>query len=109
MVVSGVKDFIKNSPNIETLKLSDKYINDTTIEAFIKRANIEPKIRLKFFHCYLSRMDKILIQVLPNLTVIKNKIITNFWRLVRVSLQLCFLLAVFCTLFFILIDSFIFN
>jgi hypothetical protein len=80
MVVSGVKDFIKNSPYIETLKLNDKYIKDTIIEAFIKRASIEPKIRFKFFHFYLSRMNKILIQVLPNLTVIKNKIITNFWR-----------------------------
>ncbi len=44
ITISRVKDLFKNILNIETLKLYDKHINDTTIEAFIKKANIEPKI-----------------------------------------------------------------
>ncbi len=58
MNISGVNDFIKNSLNIKTLKLYDKYINDTTIGAFIKRENNEPKIRFKFLSHYSRQKNK---------------------------------------------------
>ncbi len=65
--VSRVKQFIENSPNVKTLKLCDDYINDTSINAFIKRAELKLKIRSKFFGYISSKRNK--IQVSLNLTV----------------------------------------
>jgi hypothetical protein len=67
MTSSGVKDFIENSPNIKKLELCDKYINDITIEAFIKRANLKPKISFKFFSFNCDQTNK--TEDVPNLKV----------------------------------------
>ncbi len=64
---SEIKEFTENSPNIKTLELCHKYINDTTIEAFIKRAKLNPKIRFKFLNLNWSQKNK--RKVVPNLTL----------------------------------------
>jgi hypothetical protein len=39
---------IENCPNLKTLELNNVYINETTIEAFIKKASHNPKTYYKF-------------------------------------------------------------
>jgi hypothetical protein len=67
MTSSGVKEFIENSPNIKTIKLCHNYINDTTIEAFNKRAKLNPKIRFKFLNLNWSQKHE--RKLVPNLTL----------------------------------------
>jgi hypothetical protein len=73
MTVRRIKNFIRNSPNIKTLELREPYINSTTIEAIIERANKD--LNNKFLFTIYRNESKISKREFTfNLTVEKNLI-----------------------------------
>jgi hypothetical protein len=48
ITISGIQKFIKNSPQIKTIHSNDRTISKKTIDAFIKRANNNEKIKYEF-------------------------------------------------------------
>jgi len=71
---TGICHLIENCPNLKTLELNNVHINETTIEAFIKKASHNPKTYYKFIartdykiDCY-SRM-RVINSNLKNLRI----------------------------------------
>jgi hypothetical protein len=55
MTDSEIYHLIENSPKFKTIELNDKYIYETTIEAFIEKALNNLKIYYKFMSQFINR------------------------------------------------------
>jgi hypothetical protein len=71
MTDSGIFYLIKNSPELKTIELNDKHINETTIEAFIEKALNNHKIYYEFMSQFINRKIFISNKIPKNLFIKK--------------------------------------
>ena len=75
---SGICHLIKNSPKLKIFILNNKYVNETTIEAFIEKALNNPKSYYQFIACVNLPTKRYVGKRITDKTYPRNLMIRKF-------------------------------